>query len=54
MTRREDTLRTKEETIVFEELESWVRGRIQNWIQAPSCDIVELITPHEKSDPQTS
>jgi transposase-like protein len=33
MTRREDTPQTREETIVFEELEGWVRGRIQTWIQ---------------------
>ena len=33
MMMKEDAQRTKEETIVFEELESWVRGRIQTWIQ---------------------
>ena len=30
---REDTQRATGEAIVFEELESWVRGRIQSWIQ---------------------
>jgi len=33
MMMKEEAQRTKEETIVFEELESWVRGRIQTGIQ---------------------
>src|SRR5690554_5925804 len=33
MRRKQDTQGTKAKPIVFEELENWVRGQIQTWIQ---------------------
>jgi transposase-like protein len=50
MNQRENTRRSQEETIVFEELESWVRGRIQSWIQDLLEDEVTEMLGRSKSE----
>jgi hypothetical protein len=40
MNRKENTATGSEQTIVFEEWESWVRGRIQAWVQ----DLLDIPT----------
>jgi putative transposase len=54
MDRREDTRSTKEETILFEELEKWVRGRIQSWIQDLLEDEVTEMLGRSKSERRTA